>query len=72
MSDKDQETEAELARIRAEWMRLETQREPLEAEALRWRRDLLATADRLDLGERVRGIRLAGQGQEKKPRWAIP
>ncbi|MGY9055306.1 MAG: hypothetical protein ACKVGZ_06825 [Alphaproteobacteria bacterium] len=68
MSDKDQEIAAEMARIRTEWQRLEAECAVLEAECAEWRDDLLATADRIGLGERVRGIRHAGKSQQKKPR----
>lgn len=66
MSDLDQETEARLAGIRAEWQRLEARRELLEAEHAAWREELLAAADRLGMGERFREtLRQAGQGPGK-------
>ena len=61
MSDRDQETEAELARIHREWSRLERWRLELEAEHAVWRDELLAEADRLGMGERLR----ANPGQGK-------
>ena len=61
MSEMDQETEAELARIRREWARLERWRAEVEAEHAVWREDLLAEADRLGMGERLR----ANPGQGK-------
>lgn len=54
MSDLDQETEARLAAIRAEWQRLEARRATLEAEHAAWLDKLLAEADRLGMGERFR------------------
>lgn len=61
MSDLDQETEDELARIRRDWARLERWRKELEAEHAAWREELLAEADRQGMGERLR----ANPGQEK-------
>ncbi len=61
MSDLDQETEAELARIHREWARLERWRLALENEHAAWREELLAEADRQGLGERLH----ANPGQGK-------
>ena len=61
MSDMDQETEVELARIRREWARLESWRAELEGEHAAWREELLTEADRQGLGERLRAT--PGQGK---------
>lgn len=63
MSELDQETEAELARISREWAELEKERVSLEARHAEWREALLAEADRQGLGERLR----ANPGQGKTP-----
>lgn len=61
MSEMDQETEKELARIHQEWARLEEERAVLEAEHAEWREDLLKAADKLGMGERFREtLRKAG------------
>ncbi|MCA8928424.1 MAG: hypothetical protein KDC18_10155 [Alphaproteobacteria bacterium] len=54
MCDRDQDTAAALARLAAEWRRLEVEGEDLRAEAEAWRRRLLADADRLGLGDAIR------------------
>lgn len=54
MRERDQERAAELARIAAEWQRLEAEAEALRLEADAWRQRLLAEADRLGLGEAIR------------------
>jgi hypothetical protein len=56
MSDPDQDIAAELARIRAEWERLEAWRGDLEEESAEWRAALLAEADRIGVGERMRSF----------------
>lgn len=54
MSELDQDTAAALAKIAAEWQRLEEEAKLLQAEADAWRADLLAAADRLGMGEAIR------------------
>lgn len=54
MSEMDQETEAELARIWREWEQSERQRTALEARHAAWRERLLAEAARQGMGERFR------------------
>ena len=65
MSELDQETEAELTRIRREWQQLERRRIALEAEHALWREELLAEADRQGMGERFRETLRANPGQGK-------
>ena len=54
MSEMDQETAAALAKIAADWRRLEAEAEPLRLEAETWRAELLAAADRLGIGAAIR------------------
>lgn len=54
MCKPDQETEAKLAEIAAEWERLEAERVRLEAEFAAWREELLTAADEIGLGEAIR------------------
>ncbi len=54
MSELDQDTAAALAKIAADWQRLEAEAEALQAEAEAWREELLAAADSLGIGEAIR------------------
>ena len=54
MSEMDQETEEELARIWREWEQSEREGAALEARHAVWREALLAEADRQGMGERFR------------------
>ena len=50
----DDETKAALARLSAEWQRLEAWGETLSAETETWKEELLADADAKGLGEAIR------------------